>query len=253
MKKVFFLILLVLTQMLAVSAQKKPETEKVCLDPFSFKFSEFKVTKPEDLRQSLDEFKGKMRSYRGETKAYIFVYGGQKTSINEVTNLIRQTREHFGIYGNDYGTGILVYKGGYRVEPSVEIFIKPMECSITPEATPDFTVEQVLFAEAPKESTVSKTPDQILDSLNGINEIPCPAAARAVGFCNKKIDVFLIIDQEGKVIFSEALSGHPLLWRAGQEGVRSWKFKPTVIEGKKYNVVGRVTIEFKTEKQIEEK
>lgn len=58
-----------------------------------------------------------------------------------------------------------------------------------------------------------------------------PKDARELGVPGS-IRVELVVDQDGKVIFAQALSGHPLLQAAAQEAARQWRFLPILLEGK---------------------
>ncbi|HEX9959754.1 MAG TPA: TonB family protein, partial [Pyrinomonadaceae bacterium] len=75
-------------------------------------------------------------------------------------------------------------------------------------------------------------------------EAACPPAARAVRACDNKVEVYVIIDRKGAVIFARAVSGHPLLQQAGASAVKNWKFKPAKKEDKTYNATGYITVEF---------
>ena len=64
--------------------------------------------------------------------------------------------------------------------------------------------------------------------------------------CNNDstVEVFVVIDQKGNVIFSKAVSGHPLNRLTGARAVKNWKFTPTLVKGKKFNVLGYITVNF---------
>ena len=59
-------------------------------------------------------------------------------------------------------------------------------------------------------------------------------------------DVILhaIIDKEGRVAELEAVSGHPLLVRAALEAVRTWRYRPTLLNGEPVEVETTIKVSF---------
>ena len=65
-------------------------------------------------------------------------------------------------------------------------------------------------------------------------KLPIPAyppAARAVN-AGGAVNVQIVIDEEGNVISSEAVSGHPLLRQTAERAALEAKFKPIILSGK---------------------
>ena len=243
--KILFLFVILFLQINYVSAQI-PSQETVCFQPFSYKFDEFNKTDTDNTKKRLKEFERKISEESNEAKGEIYVYGGRKTGINEITDIISKIKNILNIPEASSGNSkFRVQNGGYRSLPGLELYIKPLNCSKFPGATPDFDVEQVEFAEAPVENTVKKTSFEIADSLIEKTEIVCPPTPTAVGACKNIVEVYVVINQKGEVIFAKAVSGHPLLRVAGEKGVKNWKFAPTKINDKNYNVTGRISVEFK--------
>jgi TonB family protein len=65
-------------------------------------------------------------------------------------------------------------------------------------------------------------------------------AARASG----TVAVKVVIDEEGRVVAAQAVSGHPLLFAASVKAARDAQFSPTKLNGKPVKVVGVITYNF---------
>jgi TonB family protein len=70
-----------------------------------------------------------------------------------------------------------------------------------------------------------------------------PAAARAVQ-ASGPVQVRLIIDEDGSVFSSEAISGHPLLRGAAASAACGARFIPTILNGKPTRISGILTYNF---------
>lgn len=64
--------------------------------------------------------------------------------------------------------------------------------------------------------------------------------ARASG----SVNVFVTIDETGKVVAARAITGHPLLREASEAAAREARFKPTMISGQPVKVTGMITYSF---------
>jgi TonB family protein len=69
---------------------------------------------------------------------------------------------------------------------------------------------------------------------------PVARAARASGV----VVVRILVDEEGKVIEAQAVSGHPLLQQAAAAAARHARFSPAYLEGRPARVSGVVTYKF---------
>jgi len=69
---------------------------------------------------------------------------------------------------------------------------------------------------------------------------PIAKAAHITG----SVTVEMIIDEEGKVIAAQAISGHPLLQAAALKAARETRFDPTLLDGKPVKVLGAFTYNF---------
>lgn len=52
------------------------------------------------------------------------------------------------------------------------------------------------------------------------------------------------VDEEGNVVVTKVVNGHPLLAGAAVEAVKQWKYSPTLLEGKPIPVTATVTVNF---------
>lgn len=69
---------------------------------------------------------------------------------------------------------------------------------------------------------------------------PIAKAARATG----KVNVRIVVDEKGDVIFARAVSGHPLLHQESLAAARRAKFSPTTVCGQPVRVIGVITYNF---------
>ena len=70
-----------------------------------------------------------------------------------------------------------------------------------------------------------------------------PAIARAA-HATGEVVVKVVINEEGKVIAAQSVSGHPLLQSASVDAARQTMFMPTLVDGKPVNVVATLTYTF---------
>lgn len=100
---------------------------------------------------------------------------------------------------------------------------------------------------APKPSPPKRTAPVSGGVLNGkvVSRVtpaypPIAKAARAAG----TVVVQITVDESGRVVAANAVSGHPLLQQAAVNAVRGWKFSPTLLSGQPVKVTGSVTVNF---------
>ena len=71
------------------------------------------------------------------------------------------------------------------------------------------------------------------------------AAAKSVR-ASGAVSVQVMIDEDGKVISANAVSGHPLLRQSAEQAARNAKFAPTILQGKPVKITGVVVYNFTT-------
>lgn len=237
-----FLFLIFISAAFA-GAQSVYTPPNACLQPFSDKFDEFNFTNIADARERLRKFE-EFVNETGEARGFIHVYGGKKSRINEIAEIMAEIKKVLKIGDSNYTPKLDINEEGYRDLPTVDLIVKPLDCSEYPSGS-GLQIDEVEFAEVPAASTVKKSPDEINNSLVKKTEPVCPPAARAVRACDNKVEVYVIIDRKGDVIFSKSVSGHPLLRASGANAVKNWKFQPAKIKDKTYNVTGYISVEFR--------
>jgi TonB family protein len=98
----------------------------------------------------------------------------------------------------------------------------------------------------------TKEPDIVPGGINGgvlngkatnLPQAEYPAAARAVR-ASGTVSVQVVVDEEGKVISAQAVSGHPLLRTAAVTAARQAKFSPTTLNGNPVKITGVLTYNF---------
>lgn len=77
-----------------------------------------------------------------------------------------------------------------------------------------------------------------------------PPAARAVD-AKGAVHVQVLIDENGMVISTSAVSGHPLLRAAAVEAAKQAQFSPTLLSGKPVKVSGVLVYNFSVDEEIE--
>jgi TonB family protein len=74
-----------------------------------------------------------------------------------------------------------------------------------------------------------------------------PPVAKAAGV-EGRVNVALLIGEDGKVVSAEVVDGHPLLREAALEAARQWEFKPFEVNGKPVKVKGNSSFNFSLDK-----
>ena len=70
-----------------------------------------------------------------------------------------------------------------------------------------------------------------------------PPLAKAAAISGDVV-IELTVDEEGNVIQTKAITGHPLLRDSAIEAAKEWKFKPTKLSGVPVKVIGTITFKF---------
>ncbi len=99
----------------------------------------------------------------------------------------------------------------------------------------------------PKPQPVKNPPTQSLGVINGraasLPKPTYPAAAIAV-HAQGKVDVQVFIDETGRVLSANAVSGHPLLRNAAEQAARNARFTPTYLSKVPVKVTGVIVYNF---------
>lgn len=100
----------------------------------------------------------------------------------------------------------------------------------------------VSFAQqAPR--VVRKTSDELTERVVKWQEPVFPPIARQMR-AGGAVVVELTIDEQGKVVSAQIISGHPLLRASLLQAARVWEFKPVLVRGVPVRLAGRITYSF---------
>lgn len=72
---------------------------------------------------------------------------------------------------------------------------------------------------------------------------PYPAVAKAARVSGTVV-VWVVVDEEGKVVAAQVVSGHPLLRPSTLQAAREARFQPTLLDGQPIRVLGTITYNF---------
>lgn len=120
-------------------------------------------------------------------------------------------------------------------------------------------IEAFTAKKLPEEKTLNKTNDTIYDILDLKNqfsqsvlngkakhlEIPQYPGAASVNRVTGSVPVRVIFNEEGKVVFAQAIFGHPLLKNSAVESAMKCTFEPVELDGKRIKVSGVIVYDFR--------
>lgn len=138
---------------------------------------------------------------------------------------------------------------GYRVEASFEFFLRRLNCTAIPLGIADLRVDEIEFSDIP---SVRVAPSDINSHIRFSPEAMCSPAGRAVRACGEgtEVEVFVVIDEIGNVIFSRAIEGHPLNRQNAANAARQYKFTPFLINGVGSRVSGTMKVVYTKSPEI---
>lgn len=140
---------------------------------------------------------------------------------------------NFGSGGVTNGSGVGAPSGTGSLTPS-----KPVNEEEEAASTPP----PVKKSEAPKPPPI-KSEGVINGKAKYLPPPPYPPAAKAVG-ADGNVDVQVTIDENGNVISSHAVSGHPLLRQAAEKAAWNAKFSTTYLSHVPVKVTGVIVYKF---------
>jgi TonB family protein len=133
--------------------------------------------------------------------------------------------------GND-GVGEFTTTGLRRSEPQVAA-----EREIEAEPPPVRPVKEI------NKSPVIRSLGVVNGKAVNLPTPPYPAPARAVG-AQGQVHVQVMIDDSGRVVSANAVSGHPLLRQAAEQAARGARFSPTTLSKVPVRVTGVIIYNF---------
>src|SRR5438552_6058150 len=95
----------------------------------------------------------------------------------------------------------------------------------------------------PKPKTETVTSRVLASKAISLPQPPYPPMARQIR-AQGSVNVQILIDERGKVVSAQAVSGHPLLTSAAREAALRARFTPTLLNGQPVKVQGVITYNF---------
>src|SRR5437660_10994737 len=95
----------------------------------------------------------------------------------------------------------------------------------------------------PKPKTETVTSRVLASKAINLPQPPYPPMARQIR-AQGSVNVQILVDEQGKVISAQAVSGHPLLTLAAREAALRARFTPTILNGQPVKVQGVITYNF---------
>src|SRR5262249_48104836 len=96
----------------------------------------------------------------------------------------------------------------------------------------------------PVKSQIQRMTSQMLISkIISLPQPPYPIMARQIGV-HGSVPVQILIDESGRVISAQPVSGHPFLTNAAKEAAMRGRFTPTILNGQPVKVQGVITYNF---------
>lgn len=234
----------VLIGALASVAQSYPGAAN-CFDPLLQKVDEFVFTSDEEFEQRTAKFLKTIEAAGGPATGWVNVYGGRIATSNEVERLSDKLKR---VAAWTIGKLTIVDRG-YRVEPSYEFFLRTLNCTAIPVGIADLRVDEIEFTDIPSIRVASS---DINSHIRFTPEALCSPAGRAVRACGEgtEVDVFIVIDEKGTVIFARAIDGHPLNRQNAANAARQYKFTPFLIDGVGSRVSGTMKVVYTKSPEI---
>lgn len=219
--------------------------DEPCLEPNSLVYSEVTVGDNGSFSAEVAAFKRRVDETKPE-QAIVVVFGGKRSKVDEVPNLIQKVEQQLKIVKTDYQRRFWVREGGFRVKASLVFIVRPLKCSDYSVPLPDFDYSQVEFEGFGEDSTVTTNSADFWSLATEKPKAQCPPAARAVRACTDgtSAEVYVLVDRQGKVVFAKTIGGHPLIRAAAEANLKTWTIKPLTIGGVSMNRSGIVRIEF---------
>lgn len=108
----------------------------------------------------------------------------------------------------------------------------------------NFTIDEMISAETLAKPLIEKSEQEMLESA--VRKVEPIYPERAGKFRGEgKVEVKVIVDEDGNVTQAYAVAGYPLLQDNAVVAARDWKFKPTLQSGLPVKVKGSIIFEFK--------
>lgn len=175
---------------------------------------------------------------------YIVSYAGRQARPNEAREAAYDIRRFLIEKRGVRGRQLVAVDGGFREEASVELFLLPSG-SATPKPNPTLEPDLVEFIDEPQitHRALRRSRIELLNSVLFKATPVYPPLAKAAGV-EGDVGVKVLLDNQGAVIRSRAVYGHPLLRESAEKAALQWRFAPSGSESESITVHGLVIFQF---------
>jgi TonB family protein len=144
-----------------------------------------------------------------------------------------------------FGVSATMFWIAYRT-PDVKIFAAaPRHAHPLPLVPPVPTVEELPPTLPPATLHMrAQVSAGVLDGRALLKPLPVYPALAGAGPASGNITVYIVVDETGKVIEAQAISGHPLLRQAAVRAAYQAEFTPVLVAGQPVAVFGSLTYDF---------
>jgi TonB family protein len=171
----------------------------------------------------------------------------ERTAAIPPTNDPRVVPENVGIKASDVPVAVGAVRITNRnVDPPFDPSSDKTGC-VTCSGTP--SVVRVETDSKPPEPPVGKPPTRTVPStvlISKVISLPQPAypiMAKQTG-THGPVNIQILVDEQGKVISAQVVSGHPMLNPAARDAAMRARFTPTVLNGQAVKIQGVITYNF---------
>lgn len=131
-----------------------------------------------------------------------------------------------------------------NVDPPSVAPTTPGTCVTCNTSPPIVRVEETPPTPVPIKPTTARVPSTVLISKAiSLPQPPYPAIARQTRI-QGTVNVQILVDEQGKVISAQVVSGHPFLTTAARDAALRARFSPTILNGQTVKIQGVITYNF---------
>ena len=235
-KRLIFAQLLLCLAAITSMAQLYPG-DPGCIEGLPHKVDEFDFVNEKQVQARLKDLEDILAKKGEQAKAVANVFGGRVSRSDEIPKLIEVIRRSSRLSSDR----LWVRDMGYRNRASIELFVLPQPCTSFPSAVADLNIEEVEFSDLPSKRLSA---NDIYLHITEEAEARCAPAARAVRACGEGtiVEVFVVINEQGHVVFARPISAHPLNRANSTAYAKEMKFRPFEIGGAATQVSGTIKI-----------
>jgi periplasmic protein TonB len=169
----------------------------------------------------------------------------ERTTAVAPTNDPTKAPEQIGVTGSPAPPVTGVYRLSNRnVDPPSMGSSSSGDCITCANTTPVVRVEETAPVPTPvKPKTQPVTSSMLIAKVISLPKPAYPPMAKAIG-AEGSVAVQILVDEQGKVISAQPVSGHPTLIAAAKQAALQARFTPTVLNGQPVKIQGVITYNF---------